>query len=211
MKKPRILIVDDHQLLLEAFRSLLEPECEIVATASDGRTAITEGERLRPEVAIMDISMPVLNGLDAGRVLLRRCPNIKLIFLTVNEDPVVAAEAFHMGASGYLLKTAAASELFRAVHVALEGGTYVAPSLAAGVMAALGDKNTQRPSAELSTRQREVLQLLAEGRTMKEIAATLEITARTVAYHKYRMMEELGVQTTAELIQFAVRNGIVSS
>ncbi|MFT5424658.1 MAG: DNA-binding NarL/FixJ family response regulator [Phycisphaerales bacterium] len=211
MKKPRVLIADDHRMLLEAFQSLLEPEFEIVAAVSNGRAAVEAGERLRPDIALLDISMPELNGLDAGRLLLERCPGIRVVYMTVNEDPIVAAEAFRLGASGYLLKTAAASELFLAVNVALEGGTHVPPTLAQEIMVALGEDQSQRPSSRLSTRQREVLQLLAEGRTMKEIAGTLHITARTVAYHKYRMMQQLGIATSAELIQYGIRNGLCSS
>lgn len=209
-RKPRVLIADDHQMLLEAFKSLLEPECEIVATVRNGREAIEAGERLRPDVVIMDISMPTLNGLDAGRLLLERCSAIKIVYLTVQEDPAIAAEAFRFGASGYLLKTAAASELFHAVHSVFEGGTYVSPALAGKVMTALSQDGERPLSPGLSTRQREVLQLLAEGRTMKEIAAELHITARTVAYHKYRMMQQLGIETSAELIQHGVRLGLTT-
>jgi DNA-binding NarL/FixJ family response regulator len=212
MRRPQILLADDHKLLLEAFTKLLESDCEVVGTASDGRTLLELAPKLRPDVVVLDISMPLLNGLDAGRLLKQAMPEVKLIFLTVNEDPDLVTEAFRAGASGYLLKSSAASELFQAIQEVSRGRVYVTPLVARGMVDSfIKDPTHRKPSMELTPRQREILQLLAEGRTMKEVGAILNISPRTVAFHKYRMMEELRLKTGAELIQFAVKHGIVST
>ena len=207
-KRPRVLLADDHTMLLEAFQKLLEPECEVVGTAADGRTALEAAVRLRPDVVVLDISMPLLNGLEAGRRLRELLPDAKLVFLTVNEDPDVVVEALTIGASAYLLKSAAASDLIDAIHAAMEGGTHVPPFRAEMPLVPEGVPATDRRVLALTTRQREVLRLVAEGRTMKEIAHALHITQRTVAFHKYRAMQDLGITSTAELVRFAVRHGI---
>jgi DNA-binding NarL/FixJ family response regulator len=207
MTRPRILLADDHVLLLDAFRALLEPEFEVVGTVTDGRAVLGDCARLHPDVVVLDISMPLLNGLDAGRQLKAEHPGVKLIYLTMNPDPMLAGEALRLGASGYVLKTSAASELKQAIHEALRHRAYITPLIAGDAVGALIDRQPSQP--ELTTRQREVLQLLAEGRSMKEAAAILNVTPRTVAFHKYRMMEQLRLRTSAELVQFAVRKGIV--
>jgi DNA-binding NarL/FixJ family response regulator len=208
MTRPRILMADDHLMLLEAFRALLEPEFEVIGTVTDGRTLLEEFSRLHPDVVLLDVAMPLLNGLDAGRQLKAQRRSVKLIYLTMNPDPDLAGEALRLGASGYLLKTSAAHELKQAIHEALRGRSYITPLITRDVVGSLIERRTSRP--ELTTRQREVLQLLAEGRSMKEVAAILDLTPRTVAFHKYRMMEQLRLKTTAELVQFAVRQGIVA-
>ena len=201
--RPRVLLADDHTLLLEAFRRLLEPECDVVGAVEDGRALLDSARELRPDVVVLDISMPLLNGLDAGRQLKELLPDARLIFLTMNEDPDLVAEALRLGASGYLLKNSAASELVLAIREAMDGKTYVTPRATEGVgRPRLGDG--------LTPRQREVLQLLAEGRSMKEVAGILSVTPRTVAFHKYRLMDELGLKTNADLVQYAVRHKIVS-
>src|SRR5436190_22405266 len=153
--------------------------------------------------------MPLLNGLEAGRQIKHRSPAVKLVFLTMNEEPDVAAEAFRSGASGYLLKRSAGSELSAAIREVVQGRSYITPLVAEGLVGALLRFNHQNPEPELTSRQREVLQLLAEGRSMKEVAAVLNLAPRTVAAHKYQLMQQLKVKTTAELIQFAVKHGIV--
>jgi DNA-binding NarL/FixJ family response regulator len=208
MTRPRILMADDHLMLLEAFKALLEPEFEVVGTVTDGRTLLEEFSRLHPDVVLVDVAMPLLNGLDAGRQLKAQRRSVKLIYLTMNPDPDVASEALRLGASGYLLKSSAAQELKQAIHEALRGLSYITPLITREVVGSLIERRTSRPA--LTTRQREVLQLLAEGRSMKEVAAILDVTPRTVAFHKYRMMEQLRLKTTAELVQFAVRQGIVA-
>jgi DNA-binding NarL/FixJ family response regulator len=208
MSRPRILMADDHAMLLDAFRALLEPEFEVVGTVTDGRMLLEEFARLHPDVVLLDIAMPLLNGLDAGRQLRAQRRSVKLIYLTMNPDPDLAGEALRLGASGYVLKSSAAHELKQAIHEALRGRSYITPLITRDVVGSLLQQQTGRQ--ELTTRQREVLQLLAEGRSMKEAGAILNLTARTVAFHKYRMMEQLRLKTSAELVQFAVRQGVVA-
>jgi DNA-binding NarL/FixJ family response regulator len=211
VNRPRVLLADDHRLLREAFVKLLEPEFDVVGAVSDGRALLEAAPRLRPDVVVVDIAMPLLNGLDAARQLKRSMPAVKVIFLTVNEDPDLAAETFRAGGSAFLLKNSAASELSQAIHDVMQGRSYVTPLATRDMV-----DNLLRPSdvpggsRELSPRQREVLQLLAEGRTMKEIAGILKITPRTVAFHKYSMMEEFGIKSSAELVQFAIKKRIVA-
>ena len=208
MARARILMADDHLMLLDAFRALLEPEFEIVGTATDGRMLLTEFSRLNPDVVLLDVAMPLLNGLDAGRQLKAQRRSVKLIYLTMNPNPEVAAAALRLGASGYLLKSSAGRELKQAIHEALRDRSYITPVVAGDAVGSLIEHRTDH--TELTLRQREVLQLLAEGRSMKEAAAILDLTPRTVAFHKYRMMEQLRLKTSAELVQFAVREGIVA-
>jgi len=211
MIRPRVLLADDHHLLLEAFRKLLEPACEVVGSVSDGRALLEAAQKLKPDVIVLDIAMPLLNGLDAGAQIKRMLPTVKLVYLTVSEDPDLVAEAFRMGASGFLLKRCVASELFQAIRDVLDGKPYVTPLAARGMAAAsFLDGKSRRTDARLTPRQREVLQLLAEGHTMKKVAEILKVTPRTVAYHKYRMMEELKLKSSAALIQHAIRKGIIS-
>ena len=208
MTRPRILMADDHLMLLEAFKALLEPDFDIVGTVTDGRTLLEEFSRLNPDVVLLDVAMPLLNGLDAGRQLKAQRRSVKLIYLTMNPDPDLAGEALRLGASGYVLKSSAAQELKQAIQEALRGRSYITPLITRDVVGSLIQQRT--PRHELTTRQREVLQLLAEGKSMKEVAAILDLTPRTVAFHKYRMMEQLRVKTSAELVKFAVREGVVA-
>jgi DNA-binding NarL/FixJ family response regulator len=209
--RPRVLLADDHRLLREAFVKLLESECDVAGTGADGRTLLEVAPKLRPDVVVVDIAMPMLNGLDAARQLKRLMSAVKVVVLTVNEDPDLGAEAFRAGGSAFLLKNSAASELVQAIANVVQGRSYVTPLATANVVG-----NLLRPSGpakgarELTVRQREVLQLLAEGRTMKEIAAILKITPRTVAHHKYSMMEDLGIKSSAELVRFAIKMRLVS-
>jgi DNA-binding NarL/FixJ family response regulator len=210
MKRPRVLLADDHRLLREAFTRLLDPGCEVVGAVPDGRALLDAAPELHPDIVVLDVAMPLLNGLDAARQLKRLMPEVKVIFLTVSEDPDLAAEAFRAGASGYLLKNSAASELVQAIQEVLQGRSYVTPLAAGGLVgSSLPQPGPAKKAGGLSPRQREVLQLLAEGRTMKQIARILKITARTVAFHKYSMMAELGIRTSAELVQFAVKQHLV--
>ena len=210
MAKTRVAIVDDHTLLAEAVEKLLEAECEIVGIYSDPRAFLRDAVQLKAEVTILDISMPLLNGLDTARELRRIQPSTRIIFLTMNEDPDVAAEAFRVGASGYLLKRSASSELPLAVREVIRHRYYVTPLLTRDLVGTLiHDPHMRKPVLTLTARQREVLQLLAEGRSMKEAASILNVSARTVAFHKYRMMEHLHLSSSAALIQFAIRQGLV--
>jgi DNA-binding NarL/FixJ family response regulator len=210
IRRPRVLLADDHTMLLDAFRRLLEPQCDIVGTASDGHALIDLASRTNPEIVILDITMPRLNGIEAAAQIRRKLPEVKTIFLTVNQDPDVAAEAIRQGASGYLLKNSAYAELISAITLALDGKTYITPLITKGKPLGVFLGEAIRPVAEkLNPRQREVLQLLAEGKQMKEAAAILKLTPRTIAYHKYEIMEQLGVKTSAELVQYAVEHGIL--
>ena len=209
MGKPRVLLADDHALILGAFEKLLAGECDIVGQVGDGRALVAAVETLNPDVVVLDISMPLLNGLEAGRQIKQKSRHVKLVYLTMNEDPDLAAEAFRAGASGYLLKSSAASELTTAIREVTQGRSYITPLVAEGLVEALQHVTEQKPGQDLTPRQREVLQLLAEGHSMKEVAALLNLTPRTVAFHKYQMMEQLKVKSTAELIQYAVKHHIV--
>jgi DNA-binding NarL/FixJ family response regulator len=208
--RPRILLADDHTMLLDAFQRLLEPQCEIVGTASDGRGLIELATTTRPDVIVLDISMPGLNGLDACAQLRRIMSEMKFVFLTVNEDADIAAEAIRLGASGYLLKSSASVELFTAIEQALAGKTYITPLVTKGMPLGVFLRQAEKSGVEkLTRRQREVLQLLAEGRAMKEVADILQVSARTVAFHKYTIMEHLGLKTSAELVQYALEHGML--
>lgn len=209
MKKPRILLADDHRIVAEGLRSLLDPEFELVGIVEDGRALLAAVEELHPDVIVADISMPLLNGIDAVRQIKKMHSEIKVVFLTMHPDVTYAASAFDAGASGYVLKHSAPSELVTAIQSALRGKKYVTPLLAGELMQLYKENIGQRDElAGLTMRQREVLQLLAEGRSAKEAAAILNISPRTVEFHKYKMMEELGITSAAELIQHAIRHGI---
>jgi DNA-binding NarL/FixJ family response regulator len=212
MKRARILLADDHTLIVEALRVLLQEEFEVVGTAADGRAMLRAAATLSPDLVVLDIGMPLLNGLDAGEQLKQSQPKVKIIYLTQNRDPVCAAEALRRNASGYLLKSAAAAELSQAIREALLGRKYVSPVIAEQMVSRnLYPNQPDRKTTDLRPREREVLQLLAEGKSMKEAAGILNISPRTVEFHKYRMMEALGVTSTAELIQYAVKRGLVES
>jgi len=211
VKRTRVLLADDHRMLADALKGVLEPRFDVVGTVSDGRTLVAETTKLRPDVVVVDIAMPQLNGLEAARQIRIKMPDVKLIFMTMNEDPDVVGEAFRAGGSAFLLKQAAAFELTDAIEKVLKGGTYVTPRAAAGqANIALREPRTRERTAEPTSRQREVIQLLAEGCSMKEVASILGITKRTVAAHKYSVMESLQLRTNADLVQYAVKHRIIS-
>jgi DNA-binding NarL/FixJ family response regulator len=208
--KSRVAIVDDHTLLADACRKLLEPDYDVVGTYNDPRAFLLDFPNLRLDVVILDITMPLLNGLDTARELRKLDPAVQIVILTMSEDPEIAAEAFRAGASGYVLKRCAGVELTIAVREVCQQRYYVTPLLTKGLVGAfVHDPTFRKPIYQLTQRQREVLQLLAEGRSMKEAGAILNLSARTVAFHKYRMMQQLHVTSTAALIQLAVREGLI--
>jgi DNA-binding NarL/FixJ family response regulator len=211
MAKPRVILADDHTLILEAFEKLLAPECDIVARVTDGRALIEAVKEHRPDIVVLDLGMPLLNGLDAARQIKQNDKSVRLVFVTMNEDPDIAAEAFRAGGSAYLLKRSAGSELLTAIREAMRHRSYVTPLVTEGMLGSLINPTSggETPSRELTTRQREVLQLLAEGKSMKEVASILNVSARTVAFHKYRMMDQLKIRTNAELIQYAIRHHVI--
>jgi DNA-binding NarL/FixJ family response regulator len=211
MRRPRVLLADDHLMLLDALKGLLEPTYSVVGLVIDGRELLKAAEQLSPDIVVLDIAMPKLNGLDAGRQLKQSMPGVKLIFMTMNEDPYLVGEAFRAGASAFLLKQAAGLELNEAIQEVLKGGSYVTPSSAKGLdKISLREPKNREHAPEPTARQREVIQLLAEGRTMKEVARLLYITPRTVAAHKYTVMELLQLKTSAELVQYAIKHSIIS-
>ena len=211
MRRTRILLADDHTMICAGFQKLLEPEYEVVGCVGDGYALLKAAAKLKPDVVLVDVGMPLLNGLDAGRKLKQLMPGVKLIFLTMNPDPDIASEALRIGASGYLLKNSREDELLKAVRIAVRGMSYVTPQIGR-VMEQLfirDPKALHRPK-QLTDRQREVLQMLAEGRSMKEIAYVLQISLRTVRFHKYQIMEDLGITTNSELVQYAIKHSIIS-
>jgi DNA-binding NarL/FixJ family response regulator len=208
-RRPRVLLADDHALVRAAFEQLLAPSCDVVGTVSDGRALLEVAPRLRPDVIVADVSMPLLNGLDACQQLRPRLPDTRWVFVTVNEDPDLAVEAFRLGASGYLLKGSAVGELFAAIETAMGGGRHLTPLIRKQASLAAFLRQAHPHDHELTARQREVLQLLAEGRPMKEVAAVLGLTARTVAFHKYQIMRRLGATSSAALVQHAIRLGLI--
>jgi len=207
----RVLLADDHIMVAEALKSLLSKEFHLVGIVGDGRELVEAAGRLRPDVIVADIGMPHLNGIDALSRLREQGNEVPVVFLTMHRDAVYAQRALEAGASGYVLKHSAPDELVTALHAALEGKTYLTPQLAGEVLEAMrqGPELASDPTAALTLRQREVLQLLAEGRSAKEVATSLSISTRTVEFHKYQMMETLGLHTTADLIHFALKTGIV--
>ncbi len=213
MLKPRILIADDHVLVAEACKKLLETDYEVVGIVRDGRTLVRSATELKPDVVLVDIGMPILNGLDAGQQIKEAAPAVRVVYLTMNSDVELAAEAFRRKASGYILKTCAASELLIALRTVLRGGTYLSPAISKDAVGFLVRQNKElvEESERLTERQREVLQLLAEGKSMKEVASILSVATRTVAFHKYRMMEQLNLKTNAELVQYAIKHHIIAA
>jgi DNA-binding NarL/FixJ family response regulator len=210
MTRPRILIADAHRLFREAFAKLLEPECDVVGAIADSHALLTEAPELQPDIILLDVTAPTLNGLDMLGQLRQLMPRVRIIFLIMSEDPELAAEAFRLGASAYLLKDSAASELLQAVREVSLGHSYITPLAAQGLVENLLQASAPKNKhAKLSERHREVLQLLAEGCTMKEIGRRLNITPRTVAFHKYNMMELLKISSSAQLIQYAVKQHLV--
>jgi len=212
MKRCRILLADDHVLVADALKIMLEPLYDVVGIAGDGRALLHLAETLKPDLIVVDIGMPQLNGLDATKQIKRLLPRVKVIVLTMDQDSDLVAEAFRAGASGYLLKHSAAKELLQAIQEVLKGASYLSPRITSGAVSSLlrGGNPESDKARELTPRQREVIQLLAEGRSMKEIADVLTISLRTVAAHKYRVMELLAITTNAELYHYAVKHRIVS-
>ncbi|MGH7227935.1 MAG: response regulator [Nitrospiraceae bacterium] len=212
MRKPRVLLADDHTLVLEGFRKLLEEEFELVGTVEDGRALLTTAPILQPDVVLLDIAMPSLNGIEAARQLKKMMPEVKIIFVTMHADSAYVTEGFRAGASGYLLKRSAAAELAQAIQAVLRGQHYVTPLITSDLVRALIDSPPEHQTgpASLTPRQREVLQLVAEGHSLKEIANTLKISVKTVEFHKAQIMEQLNLHTTAELTKYAITHGLTS-
>lgn len=209
--KPTVMLADDHKIVLEGLRVLLQPHFDLVGTVTDGRELLVQAPGLQPDLIVADISMPLLNGIDAVRQLREQGLTSKVVFLTMHSDQTYATRAIDAGAAGYVLKHSASDELVGALRDALAGKTFISPALRNPALEEklTGDK-VLKPVIELTARQREVLQLLAEGKSAKEIGAVLDISPRTAEAHKYRIMDELGVKTGAELIQYAIRHGLVS-
>ena len=212
MNKPRVLLADDHCVVAEGLRSLLQPHFDVVGIVSDGRELLAAVTKLDPDVIVLDISMPSLNGIEAARQMRSAKCRAKVIFLTMHREVTYAVRSLEAGASGFVLKHSATSELITAIHEALNGGTYITPQIAGDLLGSFrhGIPAGVGALGELTPRQREVLQLVAEGRSAKEVAALLRISPRTAEFHKARLMEALGVQTTAELIQYAIRTGVTA-
>ena len=213
MSRPRVLLGDDHTLVLDGFRKLLEDRCEVVGTAEDGRTLLRMAQELQPDIVTLDISMPQLNGVDAARKLKKILPRTKLIFVTMHADPAYVNEAFKAGASGYLLKRSAGSELLQAIQSVMDGQCYVTPLVAKGLVQSVitGGRPQVLKDTLLTARQREVLQLVAEGMTVKEIASALNLSPKTVEFHKSQIMTELDLHTTAELTKYALVHRLLAS
>jgi DNA-binding NarL/FixJ family response regulator len=212
MKRPRVILADDHTLVLEALKNLIEPEFEVVGTFSDGHSLVESALKLNPNVIVLDIGMPMMNGLTAGQKLKHCMPLVKLVYLTMNQDPDLAGEAFRLGASGFLLKNSAAAELLKALREVVRGGYYITPLMTKGMVGSFVQNfKRQKSKSHLTLRQKEVLQLLAEGRSMKEVAFVLKLSPRTVAFHKYTMMNHLQIRSSAELIEYAMRSSLVTA
>jgi DNA-binding NarL/FixJ family response regulator len=208
--RPRVLLAEDHRIVAEGLKSLLAADFDLAGVVEDGQAMVEAALRLRPDIIVADISMPSLNGIEALEVLRKDGFDVPVVFLTMHRDVAYARRALEAGAAGYVLKHAAASELLQALRAALEGGTYVSPALAGKVFEAMksGPAGEPDPINRLTPRQREVLQWLARGLSAKEIAARVDISPRTVEFHKYQMMEALGAKTSAELLRLAIRHGI---
>ena len=212
MKRPRVLLADDHTLVLDGLRKILEPECEVVGAVEDGRSLLAAAKQLQPDIILLDISMPLLNGVEAARRLRAAAPGAKVIFVTMHADATYVAGAFRAGASGYVLKRCASLELLKAINQVLSGREYVTPLIRKDVGELPGwPLGAGEASGELTVRQREVVQLVAEGHPVKEIAAILNITGKTVAFHKANVMRRLGIRSTAELTKYALEHGISGS
>ena len=209
MGKPRVLLADDHTLVVEALTKLLEPQFEIVGTVADGRALLEKAVQVQPDVVLLDLSLPILDGFEAGQRLKKLVPRAKLIVLTMTEDAEVAADVLRSWASGFLLKKSASAELVKAIQEVLRGKTFVTTYLSQNLLNRFA-RDPQQRAKTLTPRQREVLQLLAEGRTMKEAADVLNVTARTVAFHKYKIMEEFELKTNSDLLRFAMKERLIT-
>jgi len=206
----RIILADDHAVLLDALRTLLESRYEVVTTVSDGRALVAKAPALKPDLIVLDIGMPLLNGLDAAAQLKKLLPSVKFVFLTMKDDPNLAAAALNLGSVGFVLKHSAASELLAAIAEVMRGHAYITPKLKPEDWA-VRKTRAQQFSKTLSPRQREVLQLLAEGRPMKEVAYLLKVSEKTIMFHKYHIMESFNIKSNAELVLFALKNGLISA
>ena len=212
MEKTTVLLADDHRIVLEGLKGLLAEDFEVIGTVEDGRALLAQVNELCPDVIVVDVAMPLLNGIDAVKQIKKFGLDTKVVFLTMHHDAMYAKEAFDAGALGFVLKHSAPSELKKAIEEALKGNTYISPAIAQEVMQLYKGQVDSRAGASgtLTLRQREVMQLLAEGKSAKEIGTILHISTRTVEFHKYNMMEQLGIKTSAELVHFAIKHGIVS-
>lgn len=212
MKQPRVLMADDHSIMLAGVRKLIEDCCDVVGTVEDGRALLEAAERLKPDLILLDITMPLLNGLDAARQLKKSHPDVKLLFLTMHASPRYATEAFKAGGNGYLLKQSAVSELSQAIEAVLQGKCYLTPSITRPVIEqairAKEEPTVKGAVTELTPRQREVLQLIGEGKGTKEIAVILNLSVKTVEFHKTCLMKELDLHTTAKLVRYAIAQGL---
>jgi DNA-binding NarL/FixJ family response regulator len=213
MARPRILLADDHPLVLEGFRRILEGPYELVGTVEDGRTLLEASKTLEPDMVLLDVSMPLLNGIDAAAQLKKLQPRVKIIFVTMHADTDYVRSAFEAGASAYLLKRSAVDELEQAIRAVMAGHSYITPLITQDVVDVFLGKRSeaQQRGNSLTFRQREVLQLLAEGRTVKEIATVLKVSTRTVEFHKAQIMEQLHLHTTADLIKYALTRGYLAA
>jgi DNA-binding NarL/FixJ family response regulator len=214
----RILLADDHVLVAEGIQKLLEPEYELVGIVADGRSLVAAAAKLQPDIVVVDISLPLLNGLDASQQLKKNNPNLKIIVLTMHSEPNFVTQAFRVGVSGYVLKQSVGSELVQAIREVVKGRTFVSPMVAQSLVdqavnpsagSAPGEVNVGFAQT-LSARQREVLQLVAEGKATKEIASILNVSVKTVEFHKTRIMKELRLRTAAELTKYAIAAGLTS-
>jgi DNA-binding NarL/FixJ family response regulator len=212
MKRIKVLLADDHKIVLDGLKSLLAPEFDLAGTVEDGRSLVAAVQQLRPDVIVVDISMPLLNGIEAVRQIKKLDPQVKVVFLTMHPDVTYAVRAFEAGASGYVLKHSASAELLTAIHEAIKGRTYVTPMIAGELVQAYQGKGHHRleETPPLTQRQREILQLLAEGNSAKEVANVLSISPRTVEFHKYNLMSKLNLKTVSALVQYAIKHGFTT-
>ena len=213
MKPPRVLLADDHSLIVKGIRGLLETRYDIVGAADNGQTLVAEAIRLQPDIIVLDVSMPILNGIDAARTIQRTLPSAKLVFLTMHSNAVYLRKALEAGASGYVLKSGAAEELLAAIEEARKGNTYISPSFDPHILENLRhtQKQRSRASSDLTDRQRQILQLVAEGRQNKEIAEILHVSVKTVEFHRSRLIAKLGAHSIAELTRFAMEEGLIAA
>lgn len=213
MKPPRVLLADDHSLIVKGIRGLLEARYDIVGAADNGQTLVAEAIRLQPDIIVLDVSMPILNGIDAARAIRRALPSARLVFLTMHSNAVYLRKALEAGASGYVLKSGAAEELLAAIEEARKGYTYISPSFDRHVIENLPQppKQPSRASSDLTDRQRQILQLVGEGRQNKEIAGILHVSVKTVEFHRSRLMAKLGAHSIAELTRFAMQEGLIGT
>lgn len=212
MVRTRILLADDHRMIAAGLQKLLEPHYDVVGIVEDGRTLLKTAAALNPDIVLLDLGMPLLNGLDAARELKKTAPHIKVVFLTMNPDSDIASEALRIGASAYLLKTSQPAELLQAIHDVVRGISYVTPEISRAMKETfIRDPKALDRQRKLTGRQREVLQMLAEGRSLKEVAYILQITHRTVRFHKAQIMTELAITTNSDLVKYAINHGIISA